>query len=140
MMTFKQFAGKLETIPASTSWYLADLGEARGRQELYTRQAPQKLKILREHALIESAVSSNRIEGITVEQRRIKAVVLGKELRHDCNEKEVRGYPSRSRTEMRPRQQGHGAHGTAELAKSGKSGMSWARPRSFMANQKRVIP
>jgi hypothetical protein len=30
-----------------------------------TRQAPQKLKILREHAMIESAVSSNRIEGIT---------------------------------------------------------------------------
>ena len=56
MMTFKQFAGKLETIPASTSWYLADLGEARGRQELYARQAPQKLKILREHALIESTV------------------------------------------------------------------------------------
>jgi Fic family protein len=92
MMTFKQFAGKLETIPASTSWYLADLGEARGRQELYTRQAPQKLKILREHALIESAVSSNRIEGVTVDQRRIKAVVLGKELLHDRNEEEVRGY------------------------------------------------
>ena len=49
-MTFKQFAGTLETIPASTAWYLSDLGEARGRQELYTRQAPQKLKILREHA------------------------------------------------------------------------------------------
>jgi Fic family protein len=92
MMTFKQFAGKLETIPASTSWYLADLCEARGRQELYTRQAPQKLKILREHALIESAVSSNRIEGVTVDHRRIKAVVLGKELLHDRNEEEVRGY------------------------------------------------
>ena len=92
MMTFKQFAGKLETIPATTSWYLADLGEARGRQELYTRQAPQKLKILREHALIESAVSSNRIEGVTVDQRRIKAVVLGKELLYDRNEEEVRGY------------------------------------------------
>ncbi|KAF0221304.1 MAG: Filamentation induced by cAMP protein [Geobacteraceae bacterium] len=92
MMTFKQFAGKLETIPASTSWYLADLGEARGRQELYTRQAPQKLKALREHALIESAVSSNRIEGVTVEERRIKAVILGKELLHDRNEEEVRGY------------------------------------------------
>ncbi|MDD2735047.1 MAG: Fic family protein [Desulfuromonadaceae bacterium] len=92
MMTFKQFAGKLETIPASTSWYLADLGESRGRQELYTRQAPQKLKILREHALIESAVSSNRIEGVTVDQRRIKAVLLGKELLHDRNEEEVRGY------------------------------------------------
>jgi Fic family protein len=92
MMTFNQFAGKLETIPAGTSWYLADLGEARGRQELYTRQAPQKLKILREHALIESAVSSNRIEGVTVDQRRIKAVVLGKELLHDRNEEEIRGY------------------------------------------------
>jgi Fic family protein len=92
MMTFKQFARKLETIPASTSWYLADLGEARGRQQLYTRQAPQKLKILREHALIESAVSSNRIEGVTVDPRRIKAVVLGKELLHDRDEEEVRGY------------------------------------------------
>jgi hypothetical protein len=30
MMTFKQFAGKLETIPAISTWYLADLGEARG--------------------------------------------------------------------------------------------------------------
>lgn len=25
MMTFKQFAGKLETIPAGTYWYLAEL-------------------------------------------------------------------------------------------------------------------
>jgi hypothetical protein len=31
MMTFRQFAGKLETIPASTSWYLADPGAARGQ-------------------------------------------------------------------------------------------------------------
>ncbi len=77
MMTFKQFAGKLETIPASASWYLADLGEARGRQELYTRQAQQKLKILWEHALTESAVSSNRIEGVTVDQHRIKLVGAG---------------------------------------------------------------
>jgi hypothetical protein len=60
MMTFKQFAGKLETIPAGTSWYLADLGEARGRQELYTRQAPQKLKILREHALLRRILRQER--------------------------------------------------------------------------------
>jgi Fic family protein len=30
---------------------------------LFTHQSPQKLKILCEHALIESAISSNRIEG-----------------------------------------------------------------------------
>jgi Fic family protein len=36
------------------------LAQALGKQELFTKQAPQKLKALREHALIESAVSSNR--------------------------------------------------------------------------------
>jgi hypothetical protein len=62
MMTLRQFAEPLQAIPAATSWYLADLGQALGKQELFTRQSPQKLKVLREHALIESAVSSNRIE------------------------------------------------------------------------------
>ncbi|HRE19362.1 MAG TPA: Fic family protein, partial [Rhodocyclaceae bacterium] len=61
----QQFAMGQTAIPASTAWYLADLGEFRGKQELYTRQSPQRLKALREHALIESAVSSNRIEGVS---------------------------------------------------------------------------
>jgi len=92
MMTLKQFAEKPETIPASTAWYLADLGEARGRQELFTKQTPQRLKVLREHALIESAVSSNRIEGVTVDQARIKPVLLGRAHLRDRDEEEVRGY------------------------------------------------
>ena len=90
--TLKNFSRKPETIPAITSWYLADLGEARGKQELFTRQAPQKLKVLREHALIESAVSSNRIEGVEVEQRRIHTLIFGKPLLKDREEEEVRGY------------------------------------------------
>src|SRR5215831_13673943 len=92
MMTPRQFAAKPETIPATTSWYLADLGEARGKQELFTKQSPQRLRVLREHALIESAVSSNRIEGVTIDQSRVKAVVLGKSLLKDRDEEEVRGY------------------------------------------------
>lgn len=92
MKTLEQFASKPETIPASTSWYLADLGEARGKQELFTKQAPQKLKVLREHALIESAVSSNRIEGVTVDQARVATVIFGKSLLRDRDEEEVRGY------------------------------------------------
>ena len=92
MMSLKQFASKPETIPASTSWYLADLGEARGKQELFTKQSPQRLKVLREHALIESAVSSNRIEGVTVDQARIATVIFGKSLLKDRDEEEVRGY------------------------------------------------
>ncbi|MDO9463178.1 MAG: Fic family protein [Deltaproteobacteria bacterium] len=92
MMTLRQFSNKPETIPAITSWYLADLGEARGKQELFTKQSPQRLKVLREHALIESAVSSNRIEGVTVDQARVRTIVLGKAHLRDRDEEEVRGY------------------------------------------------
>lgn len=92
MITLRQFSHKPESIPATTSWYLADLGEARGKQELFTKQAPQRLKVLREHALIESAVSSNRIEGVTVDQSRIRTVVFGKSHLRDRDEEEVRGY------------------------------------------------
>src|SRR2546422_8033030 len=92
MMTLRQLADKPKTIPLTTSWYLSDLSEARGKQELYTKQSPQKLKVLREHALIESAISSNRIEGVTVDQARIGTVVFGKSRLRDRDEEEVRGY------------------------------------------------
>jgi Fic family protein len=92
MMTLRQFASQPESIPAATGWYLADLGEARGKQELFTKQSPQKLKVLREHALIESAVSSNRIEGVEVDQARIGTLMFGKPLLRDRDEEEVRGY------------------------------------------------
>ena len=92
MMTLRQFAAKPETIPTTTSWYLADLGEARGKQDLFTKQSPQRLKVLREHALIESTVSSNRIEGVEVERVRIGTIVFGKPLLRDRDEEEVRGY------------------------------------------------
>ncbi|MBI2089043.1 MAG: Fic family protein [Deltaproteobacteria bacterium] len=92
MMTLRQFSLKPAAIPVATSWYLADLGEARGRQELFTKQSPQKLKVLREHALTESAVSSNRIEGVMIDQARVATVVLGKAVLRDRDEEEVRGY------------------------------------------------
>jgi Fic family protein len=92
MMTLLQLSAKPETISVITSWYLSDLGESRGRQELFTKQAPQRLKVLREHALIESAVSSNRIEGVTVDHARVRNIVLGKSHLRDRDEEEVRGY------------------------------------------------
>ena len=66
MKTFEQFAQTISTVPMSASWYLADLGEALGKQAMFTHQTPQKLKVLRENAIIESAISSNRIEGVSV--------------------------------------------------------------------------
>jgi Fic family protein len=92
MMTLRQLADKPQNIPLAASWYLGDLGEARGKQELFTKQSPQKLKVLREHALIESAISSNRIEGVTVDQARVGTVVFGKSRLRDRDEQEVRGY------------------------------------------------
>lgn len=92
MKTLRQFSNKPETVPAITTWYLSDLGEARGRQELFTKQSPQKLKVLKEHALIESAVSSNRIEGVNVDQSRVATIVFGKSQLRDRDEEEVRGY------------------------------------------------
>lgn len=91
MNTLQQLANTRQ-LPTTTAWYLADLGEARGKQALFMKQSPQRLKVLREHAVIESAVSSNRIEGVTIEQTRVKAVVLGKSLLHDRDEEEIRGY------------------------------------------------
>ncbi len=92
MNTLQLFSEKLETIPASTAWYIADLAEARGRQKLFTRQVPQRLKTLREHALIESAVSSNRIEGIEIDQKRVGTIIFGKPLLRDRDEEEICGY------------------------------------------------
>lgn len=92
MMTLRSFKKGLATVPTATAWSLADLGQAIGRQELFTKQSPQKLKALREHALIESAVSSNRIEGVEVDQKRVGTVVFGKAGLRDRDEEEVRGY------------------------------------------------
>lgn len=91
-MTLRRFSQGLDTVPTGTAWYLADLGVAVGKQELFARQSSQRLKTLREHALVESAVSSNRIEGVEVEPRRVATLVFGRASLRDRNEEEVRGY------------------------------------------------
>lgn len=55
---------------------LRAIGEYRGKQELFYRQAPEVLKGLREVAVIESSESSNRLEGVTVAANRLKALVV----------------------------------------------------------------
>ncbi len=92
MMTLRMFSESLSAVPTATAWHLADLGEARGRQQLFMQQVPQRLKTLREHALIESAVSSNRIEGVQIDRARIGTVVFGKPPFRDRDEEEVHGY------------------------------------------------
>ncbi len=44
MMTLRQLAAEPSTLPMRTAWYLTDLAKARGKQELFTHQSPQKEK------------------------------------------------------------------------------------------------
>ena len=80
------------TIPAGTVWLLGSCMEARGKQDLWTRQKPEVLDVLREQAIIQSSESSNRIEGVTIRADRLRPVVLGKARPLDRSEEELAGY------------------------------------------------
>jgi len=71
---------------------LRAIGEYRGKQELFYRQAPEVLKRLREIAVIESSESSNRLEGVTVLPNRLKALIVQNTKPRDRSEQEVAGY------------------------------------------------
>lgn len=90
MMTFRLLPKW--PIPTSAVWLLTDIAEARGKQQLFTRQSPQALKALLEMALIQSAESSNRIEGVTVDPDRLRPLVTGDARPRDRFEQEVQGY------------------------------------------------
>lgn len=76
MSTLRLFQNRTQQVHPTAAWYLSDLGEFRGKQVLYTRQSPQRLKALREHAIIESAVSLNRIEGVSVDPARVQDILV----------------------------------------------------------------
>ena len=75
MNTFTSVLSKMTSIPLLSTWNLEEIAEKRGHQELYTRQSPEQLKRLREYAMIEGAVASNRIEGIEVDNDRVGTIV-----------------------------------------------------------------
>jgi Fic family protein len=92
MKTLELFIRKIDGVPRATAWLLSELGQSQGRQELYTSQSPQRLEKLREHAMVESAVSSNRIEGVEVDAARVGTLVFGDARFTDRDEEELRGY------------------------------------------------
>jgi Fic family protein len=80
------------SLPLGTSWLLAACMEAKGKQDLWTRQKPEVLAALRERAMVQSVESSNRIEGVTIPANRLRPVVLGKARPRDRPEEELAGY------------------------------------------------
>jgi Fic family protein len=79
-------------IPVGTGWLLGSCMEARGKQDLWIRQKPEVLKVLREQAIIQSTESSNRIEGVTIPKTRLRPLVLGGARPRDRSEEEIAGY------------------------------------------------
>lgn len=80
------------SIPPSTAWLPGECMRARGMEEMWMRQKPEVLEVLREQAVIQSAESSNRIEGVMVAADRLRPVVLGKSRPMDRPEEELYGY------------------------------------------------
>jgi hypothetical protein len=68
------------------------IGESRGRQELYKQQHRHVLKTLREVTIIQSTESSNRIEGVTAPPERIIELIAKKTTPRDRSEQEIAGY------------------------------------------------
>jgi len=92
MLTLRPDKLAAASIPVSTGWLLGDCMEAKGKQDLWIRQKPEVLAVLREQAIIQSAESSNRIEGVTIHADRLRPVVLGKSKPRDRSEEEIAGY------------------------------------------------
>ena len=66
--------------------------EAKGKQDLWNQTRPKAMKALKEMAIIQSAESSNRIEGVEVEKSRLVPLLTGKVKPMDRPEEEVLGY------------------------------------------------
>ena len=79
-------------LPMGTTWLLGECMEARGRQQLWEQRKPESLKVLRDQAMIQSAESSNRIEGVEVSDDRLKPLVLGRTKPQSRPEEEIMGY------------------------------------------------
>lgn len=91
MNSFKRTSEELK-LPLGAVWLMNSISEYKGKQELYSKQSPQILKTLVEIALIESAESSNRIEGVTVDKNRLKPLIIGHSRPRGRSEEEVAGY------------------------------------------------
>jgi hypothetical protein len=89
---FNLTINRIESLQLSAviAWLLGECMQARGQQKMWMRQRPEALEVLREQAIIQSAESSNRIEGVTVAADRLRPVVLGKARPLDRPEEELR--------------------------------------------------
>ncbi len=71
---------------------ISTIREHKGRQDLFAEAHADELEALLEVAKIQSVVSSNRIEGISTSDRRMREIVLSKSEPRNRSEEEIAGY------------------------------------------------
>ena len=77
---------------------LSAIHEFKGKQELYLNAKPDVLNALMEVAKVQSTASSNRIEGISTTDARMRELMLQKTIPRNRNEQEIAGYRDVLRT------------------------------------------
>ncbi|PIT98903.1 MAG: hypothetical protein COT74_12630 [Bdellovibrionales bacterium CG10_big_fil_rev_8_21_14_0_10_45_34] len=87
----KKYLERLE-LPLGTMWLLGECMEFKGKQQLWESRRPEVLSALKEIAIIQSVESSNRIEGVEVESKRLRPLVLGNSRPRTRSEEEIMGY------------------------------------------------
>lgn len=79
-------------LPMNIVRMLTTINEFKGKQDLYKKQSPQILNTLKDVAVIQSAESSNRIEGIYTSNKRLREIMDNKIEPRDRSESEIAGY------------------------------------------------
>ena len=68
------------------------IGEYKGKQDSVSKRAKEVCAVLKQHAIIESIESSNRLEQITAPRHRIEGLVNKSTAPKDRSEREISGY------------------------------------------------
>lgn len=92
MISFENNRLNKLNLPMNIVRMLTTINEYKGKQDLYKKQSPQILNTLKDVAVIQSAESSNRIEGIYTSNKRLREIMDNKIEPRDRSESEIAGY------------------------------------------------
>ncbi len=92
MHSFEKEFLERHPIPHSLLRTVRVRGEYEGKETLFKQQVPQALDSLRSTAIIQSTVSSNRIEGIEAPEDRMERIAEHKATPRNRSEQEIAGY------------------------------------------------
>lgn len=98
MNSFRPGILERQTISPGLLSAVREIGEYKGREELFRQRAPQVLETLRKAAIIRSTESSNRIEGVSAPEARMRALLADQTEPRDRPEQEIAGYRDVLRT------------------------------------------